>query len=71
MRLPNVSIGILSLHGQAPVLYSDDETLVLVELVPDVLAISEPDSVALYLCEFDRLRSAAVFGDEPAPRSIA
>jgi hypothetical protein len=38
--------------------------LVLVELVPDELTISEPDSVALYPREFDRLRSAAVFRNE-------
>jgi transcriptional regulator with XRE-family HTH domain len=75
MRLPNVSIGILPLRGQARVLYPegfqvytdrDDnaDTLVLVELVPDELTLSEPDDVALYLREFDRLRSAALFGDQ-------
>lgn len=75
MRLENVSIGILSLRGQARVLLpegfqvytdrvDDIETLVLVELVPDELALSKPDDVALYVREFDRLRSAAVFGDE-------
>jgi transcriptional regulator with XRE-family HTH domain len=75
MRLPNVSIGILPLTGRARVLYPEGfqvyadradeaDTLVLVELVPDELTISEPDSVALYLREFDRLRSAAVLGDD-------
>ncbi len=75
MRLPNVSIGILPLQGRARALYPEGfqvyadrldgaDTLVLVELVPDELTISEPDSVALYLREFDRLRSVAVFGDE-------
>lgn len=75
MRLPNVSIGILPLTGQARVLYpegfqvyadrdDDADTLVLVELVPDELTLSEPDDVGLYLREFDRLRSAAVFGDQ-------
>jgi hypothetical protein len=39
-------------------------TLVLVELVPEELTLSEPDDVALYLREFDRLRSAALFGDQ-------
>jgi hypothetical protein len=75
MRLPNVAIGILPLGGQAHALYPEGfqvyadradgtDTLVLVELVPDEVAISEPDSVALYLREFDRLRSVAVSGDE-------
>jgi hypothetical protein len=75
MRLPNVSIGILPLHGQARVLYpegfqvyadrdNDADTLVLVELVPDELTLSETDDVALYLREFDRLRSAALFDDQ-------
>jgi len=49
----------------------DADTLVLVELVPDELTTSEPDSVALYLREFDRLRSAAVSATKPAPCSIA
>jgi hypothetical protein len=40
-------------------------------LVPDELTTSEPDSVALYLREFDRLRSAAVSATKPAPCSIA
>jgi hypothetical protein len=30
--------------------------------VPEEITISEPDSVALYFLEFDRLRSAANFG---------
>src|SRR6266536_4964290 len=75
MHLPNVSIGILPLRGQAHVIYpegfqvyadraDDADTLVLVEMVPEEVAISEPDSVALYLREFDRLRSVAIFGDE-------
>jgi hypothetical protein len=75
MRLPNVSIGILPLRGQARVLHPEGfqvytdradnaDTLVLVELVPDELALSEPDDVALYLREFDRLRSAAIFDDQ-------
>jgi Domain of unknown function (DUF5753) len=75
MRLPNVSIGILPLQGQARVLYPegfqvytdrDDgaDTLVLVELVPDELTLSEPDDVALYLRELDRLSSAALVGDQ-------
>jgi transcriptional regulator with XRE-family HTH domain len=75
MRLPNVSIGILPLHGRARVLYpegfqvfadrdDDADTLVLVELVPDELTLSEPDDVALYLRESDRLRSAALFDDQ-------
>jgi transcriptional regulator with XRE-family HTH domain len=75
MRLPNVSIGILPLQGQARVLYpegfqvytdrgDDADTLVLVELVPDELTLSEPDDVALYLREFDRLSSAALVGDQ-------
>jgi hypothetical protein len=75
MRLPNVAIGILPLGGQTHVLYPEGfqvyadradgaDTLVLVELVPDEVAISEPDSVALYLREFDRLRSVAVSGDQ-------
>jgi hypothetical protein len=75
MRLPNASIGILPLRGQARAIYPEGfqlyadradgaDTLVLVELVPDELAISEPESVALYLREFDRLRSVAVFGDD-------
>jgi hypothetical protein len=70
MRLPNVSIGILPLTGQARALYPEDfqvyadrdddaDTLVMVELVPDELTLSEPDDVALYLRAFDRLRSAA------------
>lgn len=75
MRLPNVDIGILPLSGQARALYpegfqvytdrdDDADTLILVELVPDELTISEPDDVALYLREFDRLRSAALFADQ-------
>ena len=75
MHLPNVSIGILPLRGQAHVIYpegfqvyadraGDADTLVLVEMVPEEVAISEPDSVALYLREFDRLRSVAIIGDE-------
>jgi transcriptional regulator with XRE-family HTH domain len=75
MRLPNVSIGILPLQGQARVLYpegfqvyadrdDDADILVLVELVPDELTLSEPDDVALYLREFDRLSSAALAGDQ-------
>jgi transcriptional regulator with XRE-family HTH domain len=74
MRLPNVSIGILPLRGQARVLYpegfqvytdrDDADALVLVELVPDELTLSEPDDVALYLREFDRLSSAALIGDQ-------
>lgn len=75
MRLPNVTIGILPLHGQARVLYpegfqvyadrdDDADTLVLVELVPDELTLSEPDDVALYIREFDRLSSAALAGDQ-------
>jgi hypothetical protein len=75
MRLPNVAIGILPRGGQAHVLYLEGfqvyadradgaDTLALVELVPDEVAIGEPDSVALYLREFDRLRSVAVSGDE-------
>jgi len=75
MRLPNVAIGILPLGGQARALYpegfqlyadraDDADTLVVVELVPDEVAISEPDSVALYLREFDRLRSVAISGEQ-------
>lgn len=75
MPLANVSIGVLPLSGQARVLLpegfqvyadrdDDADTLVLVELVPDELTISEPDDVALYLREFERLRSAALFGDQ-------
>ena len=75
MRLPNVGIGILPLQGQACVLYPEGfqvyidrdagaDTLVLVELVPDELTLSEPDDVALYLREFDRLSSAALVGEQ-------
>jgi transcriptional regulator with XRE-family HTH domain len=75
MRLPNVAIGILPLGGQARALYPEGfqlyadradgaDTLVVVELVPDEVAISEPDSVALYLREFDRLRSVAISGEQ-------
>jgi hypothetical protein len=41
-------------------------TLILVELVPDPdePTLSEPGDVALCLRKFDRLRSAAVFGDQ-------
>jgi hypothetical protein len=35
-----------------------------VELVPDELTLSEPDDAAVYPREFDRLRSAAIFGDQ-------
>lgn len=75
MHLPNVRIGVLPLLGRAQVIYPEGfqvyadradgaDTLVLVEMVPEEVAISEPESVALYLREFDRLRSVAIFGDE-------
>jgi hypothetical protein len=38
--------------------------LVLVELIPEEVAISEPENVALNLRDFDRLGSVAIFGDE-------
>ncbi|MGQ0773688.1 MAG: helix-turn-helix domain-containing protein [Pseudonocardiales bacterium] len=72
MALPNVQIGMLPLRGQAKAIYpegfhiytdraDDAETLVLVELVTDEVTISEPTSVALYLREFDRLRTEAAY----------
>jgi hypothetical protein len=58
--------------GQARVLYPEGfqvyadgaDTLALVKLVPDELTLSKPDDVAVYLREFDRLRSAALFDDQ-------
>jgi len=74
MALPNLTIGILPLHGQARAIYpegfqiyadraDDAETLVVVELITDEVTLSEPSSVALYLREFDRLHATAVHGE--------
>src|SRR5262249_40496275 len=74
MVLPNIRIGILPLQGQAKAIYpegfriytdraDDADTLVVIELVTDEITISQPTSVALYLREFDRLRTGAVYDD--------
>jgi Mlc titration factor MtfA (ptsG expression regulator) len=74
MTLPNIQIGVLPLRGQATAIYpegfqiyadraNDADTLVKVELVTDEATKSDPDSVALYLREFDRLRTNALYDD--------
>jgi transcriptional regulator with XRE-family HTH domain len=74
MALPNLEIGILPLRGQAKAIYpegfqiyadraDDADTLVKIELVTDEVTQSDPDSVALYLREFDRLRTSARYDD--------
>jgi transcriptional regulator with XRE-family HTH domain len=74
-RLPNVRVGLLPLRGQARAIYpenfhiytdraDDADTLVRVELIPDEITISAPDEVALYLREFERLSSSAVYDDD-------
>lgn len=76
MRLPNVRIGILPLDVQVDVIYPEGfhiytdrtdggDTIVLVELVADEVTLSDPTSVDLYLREFERLKSVALF-DDPA-----
>jgi hypothetical protein len=76
MVLPNVTIGILPLQGQAKAIYPEGfriyadradgaDTLVVIELVTDEVTISQPASVTLYRREFDRLRAGAVY-DETA-----
>jgi transcriptional regulator with XRE-family HTH domain len=73
--LPNVTIGIIPLDVEAPVIYGeafgiyddrDDEEdpIVTVELRTRELTISAPTEVARYIELFQRLRSTALTGDE-------
>lgn len=74
MALPNICIGILPLSGQAKTIYpegfhiyvdraDDADTVVTIELVTDEVTISQAASVALYLREFDHLRTGANYGE--------
>jgi transcriptional regulator with XRE-family HTH domain len=73
--LGNVEIGVVPLGGEAGVLAQhgfvifgepgvDDNLQVSVETVADVLRIYDADKVALYLRRFERLREAALFGED-------
>ncbi|MGH8910211.1 MAG: DUF5753 domain-containing protein [Egibacteraceae bacterium] len=78
LDLPNVEVGIIPLDKPASTLLYhgfvilgepsvDDDVYVLVETIADELRISAADKVGLYLERFDRLREAAVFGDDARP----
>jgi hypothetical protein len=73
--LPNVTIGIIPLDVEAPVIYGeafgiyddrDDEEdpIVTVELRTRELTISAPTEVARYIELFQQLRTTALTGDE-------
>jgi hypothetical protein len=72
MRLPNVTVGILPMNGQSSVIHPegftvygvpDSDSIAVIELVTDEVTISDPESVALYSHEFDRLTNSAIRGD--------
>jgi transcriptional regulator with XRE-family HTH domain len=70
--LPNVSLGVLMLHQEAPDAYLhpfvifelDDDALITVETLSAELQINEPQEMEVYRRTLERYRGAALWGEE-------